>query len=85
MFMTLCPTYMGIAQAAYDFTVSYLRGEVEGTLVWPPRGEKGFGYDPIFTPDGESETFGEMDPARKHAMSHRARAFDKLVAARFAR
>jgi len=55
-------------------------GEVGGTLVWPPRGEKGFGYDPVFVADGESETFGEMDPDRKHAMSHRAQAFTKLKA-----
>ena len=56
-------------------------GEVHGELVWPPRGEKGFGYDPMFVADGETETFGEMDPARKHAMSHRADAFNKLKAA----
>lgn len=56
-------------------------GRVDGELVWPPRGEKGFGFDPVFVPDGESETFGEMDPARKHAMSHRADAFAKLKAA----
>jgi XTP/dITP diphosphohydrolase len=60
-------------------------GEVHGRLVWPPRGGRGFGYDPMFLPEGESETFGEMDPPRKHAMSHRARAFDQLVAACFAR
>ena len=60
-------------------------GRVEGTLVFPPRGENGFGYDPIFVAAGETDTFGEMDPAKKHAMSHRARAFEKLVAARFAR
>jgi len=59
-------------------------GEVSGTLVWPPRGERGFGYDPMFLPDGETETFGEMEPERKHAMSHRARAFERLVAACFA-
>ncbi len=59
-------------------------GEVHGSLVWPPRGERGFGYDPMFLPDGESETFGEMAPERKHAMSHRARAFEQLVAACFA-
>jgi XTP/dITP diphosphohydrolase len=57
------------------------RGEVHGVLVWPPRGDKGFGYDPVFQPDGLDITFGEMDPAAKHAMSHRARAFDQLVAA----
>lgn len=56
-------------------------GAVEGRIVWPMRGEKGFGYDPIFLPEGETQTFGEMDPARKHAMSHRARAFEKFVAA----
>lgn len=56
-------------------------GEVTGELVWPPRGENGFGYDPIFVADGEIITFGEMDPDRKHAMSHRADAFRKLKAA----
>ena len=56
-------------------------GKVEGTLVWPPRGDKGFGYDPVFVPDGHTITFGEMDPARKHTMSHRARAFAKLIEA----
>ncbi|WP_340108419.1 RdgB/HAM1 family non-canonical purine NTP pyrophosphatase [Pikeienuella sp. HZG-20] len=55
------------------------RGEVPGRVTWPMRGERGFGFDPIFIPDGETETFGEMDPARKNAMSHRARAFEKLV------
>ncbi len=54
-------------------------GRVEGGLVWPPRGTLGFGYDPVFVPDGHSETFGEMDQAKKHAMSHRADAFRKLV------
>jgi XTP/dITP diphosphohydrolase len=58
-----------------------LEGEVEGTLVWPPRGAKGFGYDPMFVPDGHAITFGEMEPAKKHEMSHRARAFAKLVEA----
>jgi XTP/dITP diphosphohydrolase len=56
-------------------------GEVRGHLVWPPRGDKGFGYDPIFVPEGGRETFGEMAPEAKHAISHRARAFAKLVAA----
>ena len=59
-------------------------GTVTGTLTFPPRGEKGFGYDPIFVPDGYDITFGEMDPAKKHDMSHRADAFAKLVAACFA-
>jgi XTP/dITP diphosphohydrolase len=55
-------------------------GEVHGTLTFPPRGDNGFGYDPIFIPKGESLTFGEMDPAKKLAMNHRSRAFQKLVA-----
>lgn len=54
-------------------------GTVGGRLVWPMRGDRGFGFDPMFLPDGETETFGEMDPARKHGMSHRAVAFAKLV------
>jgi XTP/dITP diphosphohydrolase len=56
-------------------------GTVYGTLVWPPRGDKGFGYDPVFLADGEAETFGEMGQSRKHAMSHRANAFALLVEA----
>ena len=56
-------------------------GTVAGTLTWPPRGGRGFGYDPIFVPDGHEATFGEMEPAAKHAISHRARAFAKLLAA----
>jgi XTP/dITP diphosphohydrolase len=54
-------------------------GEVQGSLAFPPRGDKGFGYDPIFIAEGMSESFGEIDPAHKHAISHRARAFAKLV------
>ncbi|MEY8097560.1 RdgB/HAM1 family non-canonical purine NTP pyrophosphatase [Falsihalocynthiibacter sp. S25ZX9] len=53
-------------------------GKVDGTLSWPMRGELGFGFDPIFTPNGETETFGEMDPAKKNDMSHRANAFAKF-------
>jgi XTP/dITP diphosphohydrolase len=56
-------------------------GEVRGHLVFPPRGQKGFGYDPIFVAEGMSETFGELDPALKHRISHRARAFAKFAAA----
>lgn len=56
-----------------------LRGEVHGTLTFPPRGEHGFGYDPIFIPLGYTQTFGEMEPAAKHAMSHRAKAFAALT------
>lgn len=55
-------------------------GRVDGILVWPPRGTNGFGYDPMFVPEGGTLTFGEMDPAAKHAISHRARAFAKLLA-----
>jgi XTP/dITP diphosphohydrolase len=54
-------------------------GRVDGVLTFPPRGDKGFGYDPIFIANGEALTFGEMEPARKHAISHRARAFEKLA------
>ena len=60
-------------------------GRVDGALVWPPRGHKGFGYDPIFVPNGHALTFGEMEPAAKHAISHRADAFRQLTAACFAR
>ena len=55
------------------------RGEVEGSLTWPPRGDRGFGYDPMFIPQGATLTFGEIDPEEKHRISHRARAFGKLV------
>ncbi len=58
-------------------------GRIDGTVVWPPRGDKGFGYDPMFLPSGGSATFGEMDPEHKHAMSHRARAFAQVLAACF--
>ena len=54
-------------------------GKVHGHLVWPPRGERGFGYDPMFVPEGHSQTFGEMEPDQKHAMSHRAIAFEQFV------
>lgn len=62
----------------------FFEGKVFGTLVWPPRGDNGFGYDPIFLPDGEEKTFGEMAPDEKHAMSHRARAFEAFVRDYFA-
>lgn len=58
-------------------------GTVEGNLVFPPRGDKGFGYDPVFVPDGYDITFGEMAAEKKHAISHRANAFAKLVAGCF--
>ncbi len=55
-------------------------GRVDGTAVWPPRGALGFGYDPMFLPEGAAHTFGEMAPDAKHSVSHRARAFAQLVA-----
>ncbi len=64
-----------------DGEAHIFEGKVFGRLVWPPRGDRGFGYDPMFLPDGETLTFGEMDPADKHAISHRARAFALFVEA----
>lgn len=72
-----------------DGHADYFRGEAEGQLVWPPRGNQGFGYDPVFLPDGFQKTFGEMSAAEKHgwkpgdeqALSHRARAFQKFARA----
>jgi XTP/dITP diphosphohydrolase len=63
-------------------SVTY-EGRVDGTLTWPPRGKLGFGYDPIFVPNGRSETFAEIDPEEKHRISHRADAFAKLFADQF--
>lgn len=63
-----------------DGETETFRGEVQGRLVWPPRGDRGFGYDPIFVAYGQDITFGEMEPEKKHAMSHRAVAFAKLKA-----
>ena len=71
-----------------DGHVEEFEARVDGTLVWPPRGDKGFGYDPMFLPDGHSRTFGEMGSEEKHGLpprgkglSHRARAFVKLAEA----
>jgi XTP/dITP diphosphohydrolase len=64
-----------------DGTAEAFEGKVFGHLVWPPRGSRGFGYDPMFVADGETLTFGEMEPARKHDLSHRARAFAKFARA----
>jgi XTP/dITP diphosphohydrolase len=64
-----------------DGQIESCEGRVDGKLVWPPRGDKGFGYDPMFVPAGYEQTFGEMDPDEKHRISHRARAFEQLVAA----
>jgi XTP/dITP diphosphohydrolase len=60
-----------------------VEGRIDGTLTFPPRGDRGFGYDPIFVPEGLTETFGELDPPVKDAISHRAVAFAKLKAALF--
>ena len=70
-----------LALAWPDGHVEWFEGRVDGTLVWPPRGGNGFGYDAMFLPEGGPETFGEMDAAAKHAISHRADAFRQLVAA----
>jgi len=72
-----------LALAWPEGPVEVFRGEIHGRLIWPPRGNKGFGYDPMFLAEGETLTFGEMEPAKKHRISHRARAFAKLVAACF--
>jgi XTP/dITP diphosphohydrolase len=66
-----------------DGQCEVFEGRVDGVLVWPPRGDRGFGYDSMFQPIGRDQTFGEMDPAEKYAISHRADAFRKLVAALF--
>lgn len=75
--------HCALAVAWPEGPVVAVEGTVAGTLVFPARGERGFGYDPIFLPEGRAETFGEMEPAAKHAISHRADAFDKLKAALF--
>lgn len=62
-----------------DGHVESFEGRIDGSLVWPPRGEKGFGYDPMFVAEGFDRTFAEIDPQEKHAVSHRARAFRLLV------
>lgn len=72
--------FCALALAAPDGTTELFEGEVTGRLVFPPRGTKGFGYDPIFVAEGMNETFGEIEPATKHGMSHRARAFEKFKA-----
>jgi XTP/dITP diphosphohydrolase len=69
-----------LALAAPQGPVRVFEGKVFGTLTWPPRGSRGFGYDPIFVPDGFGETFAEMAPALKNELSHRMRAFEKLMA-----
>jgi XTP/dITP diphosphohydrolase len=70
-----------LALAQPDGAVETFEGEARGRIVWPPRGEHGFGYDPIFVPDGHDRTFGEMRHEEKLPLTHRARAFEKFVAA----
>ena len=63
-----------------DGHLEQVEARADGTLVWPPRGSAGFGYDPMFIPEGYTETFGELSHAVKYAIDHRARAFQQLVA-----
>lgn len=79
--MNGCPAYFVcvLSLARPDGTVQNFRGEVHGLLTYPARGEHGFGYDPIFIPEGYKQTFGEMNPEQKERMSHRTRAFAQLV------
>ncbi len=70
-----------LALAWPDGHVEWFEGRADGTLVWPPRGDGGFGYDAMFVANGMTQTYGEIDPAEKHAISHRADAFGQLVAA----
>ena len=70
-----------LAVAWPDGPCVVVEGRIDGDLVFPPRGDRGFGYDPIFRPEGSALTFGEMDPVEKDALSHRARAFARLKAA----
>ncbi len=72
----VCALCLGWPDGAHEL----FEGRIAGTLTWPPRGDKGFGYDPMFVPDGHVVTFGEMEPADKHRLSHRARAFEQFRA-----
>jgi XTP/dITP diphosphohydrolase len=72
-----------LALASPDGSAQVFEGKVFGTLTWPPRGTRGFGYDPIFVPEGYDETFGEMELELKDSISHRARAFEKLMLAAY--
>ncbi len=78
-----CAFHCVLALAWPDGEHAVYEGTAPGTLSWPPRGEMGFGYDPVFVPEGHEQTFAELDPADKHAISHRADAFKKLVADQF--
>lgn len=72
-----------LALAWPDGHEEVFEGRVNGALTWPPRGKLGFGYDPVFVPNGRTQTFAELDPPDKYAISHRADAFKKLVEALF--
>jgi XTP/dITP diphosphohydrolase len=74
-----------LALAWPDGDTEVYEGRADGTLTWPPRGTMGFGYDPVFVPQGRDMTFAELDPEEKHRISHRADAFAKLVAEQFGR
>ena len=78
-----CAFHCVLALAWPDGEHAVYEGTAPGSLTWPPRGEMGFGYDPVFVPEGSEQTFAEIDPAQKHAISHRADAFAKLVAEQF--
>ncbi|MDP4575228.1 RdgB/HAM1 family non-canonical purine NTP pyrophosphatase [Qipengyuania sp. G39] len=78
-----CAFHCVLALAWPDGEYAVYEGKAPGTLTWPPRGTMGFGYDPVFVPVGREQTFAELDPAEKHAISHRADAFKKLVAEQF--
>ncbi len=71
--------HCALAVAWPDGHCEIVEGTIKGKAVWPPRGDRGFGYDPMFQPDGYQETFGEMNPDVKHAINHRARAFAGLL------
>jgi len=73
-----------LALAAPNGEDAAFTGRVFGSIHWPPRGTRGFGYDPIFVPDGHTETFAEMDPALKNALSHRLRAFEQMIESTYA-
>jgi len=79
----VCALALSIPLEGGGIDTRIFEGTVEGTIVWPARGTQGFGYDPIFQPAGFDITFGEMEPSKKHAMSHRAEAFRMLVPACF--
>ncbi len=78
-----CAFHCVLAVAWPDGEQAVYEGTAPGTLTWPPRGTMGFGYDPVFVPREREQTFAQLDPVEKHALSHRADAFAKLVADQF--